>query len=288
MPEPILPESFAWVPQPWGRALVCLPLAAHAHHLFTTREPALPGAPADGGVGWGALAHALGVGPDRLAQLRQVHGARMVHVPGESAGSGPDGTWGEGDGLATALPSVALAVKAADCVPVLLADRRSGAVAAVHAGWRGTAAAIAVAAVQTMAARFGSAPADLVAAVGPSIGPCCYQVGTDVQDRFIEEGAGANDLSDWFSLVPVPPGQPGLGLGAAARGAGSAVQPGKLWLDTWRANADLLAQAGVPPAQIHVSGLCTACYPSILHSYRVDGARAGRMAGAIRSRHASG
>lgn len=287
MPEPVLPESFAWVAQPWGRAVVCRPLEAHAPHLFTCRELPLPGAPADGADGWRALGLALGVGPDRLAQLRQVHGARVVRVPQDAAAAGSDGTWAAGDALASAAADIALVVKVADCVPILLADRRTGAVAAVHAGWRGTAAGIAVEAVRALAGHFGAAPADLVAAIGPSIGPCCYQVGTEVQDRFIEAGAGAQDLSEWFSLSPGPAAA-GLGLGAAARDAGTAVLPGKLWLDTWRANADQLAGAGVPRAQIHVSGLCTACYPGVFHSYRVEGARAGRMAGAIRSRHASG
>jgi copper oxidase (laccase) domain-containing protein len=102
-----------------------------------------------------------------------------------------------------------------------------------------------------------------------------------VFDTFLEAGMLPDWLSEWLSVAPAPAQAEGIGLGAEARARGRGV-PGKFYLNTWQANADQLAGAGVPRAQIHVSGLCTACYPELLHSYRVDGARAGRMVGAIR------
>ncbi len=122
----------------------------------------------------------------------------------------------------------------------------------------------------------------MIAALGPSIGPCCYQVGTEVADRYIEAGAGPHEIAEWFSVAPAPARHVGLGLGSAAGSTGLATTPGRLWLDTWRANADQLAAAGVPRGNIHVAGICTACYADLLHSYRVDGPRAGRLVAAIR------
>lgn len=282
MPEPLLSADFEWQRHAWGRSLVCRSLAGVAHHLFTTRELVLP-AGASAGDGWHRLAAALGVTEDRLARLHQVHGAAVLRVPQETSAPGASGVCGDGDALMTEDPSVALAVKVADCVPVLLADTRTGAVAAVHAGWRGTAAGIVEAAVANLGRAFGSRPDDLVAAIGPSIGPCCYEVGTDVFDTFLEAGMLPDWLSEWFLVAPAPAQAEGLGLGAEARTRGRGT-PGKFWLNTWQANADQLEGAGVQREQIHVSGLCTACYPELLHSYRVDGAKAGRMVGAIRRR----
>lgn len=281
MPEPTLPASFEWVDQPWGRALQCRPLALVAPHLFTTRQLTLGGPDGNADEGWRALAAAFKVDRGRLAQLTQVHGTRVVAVPEEAGAARPSGTWADGDALITEAAGFALAVKAADCVPLLIGDRRRGVVAAIHAGWRGTAAGVAAATVLAMGQRYGSRPADLEVAVGPSIGPCCYQVGTDVCDAFLEAGADPHDVAEWFMVSPAPSRGADLGLGSEARKAGTAVQAGRLWLDTWQANSAQLMAAGVPPGQIHVAGLCTACYPDLLHSYRVDGARAGRMAGAI-------
>lgn len=280
MPEPLVPESFEWVDQSWGRVLRCRPLAAVAQHMFTTRQLQLSGAAAR--EGWRALADAFEVDPDHLVELTQVHGAHVVTVPDDTVGPRLSGTWADGDAVMTDASGFALAVKVADCVPILIADRRRLVIAAVHAGWRGTAAGIAAVTVRRLGHRYGSLAGDLMAAIGPSIGPCCYQVGTDVCDRFLESGASPHGIAEWFSLAPTPGRVPGLGLGAAAR-AGGPSQPGALWLNTWQANVDQLVSAGVPRAQIHLAGLCTACDPDLWHSYRVAGAEAGRTVGAIRS-----
>jgi YfiH family protein len=152
-------------------------------------------------------------------------------------------------------PELALTVRTADCVPILLADRRRRGVAAIHAGWKGTAAGAAPAAVRALAAQLGIDPRDIVAAVGPSIGPCCYEVGPDLAAAF----ASHPDSPRWFSADARP------------------------HLDLWRATRDQLERAGVPAAQIHVCGLCTFDHPPLFHSYRREGPRAGRLVAAIRN-----
>jgi YfiH family protein len=281
MSEPILPESFDWADETWGRVLRCRPLAAVAQHVFTTRQLPLSGSAA--GDGWQALASVFGVDPGHLVQLTQVHGVHVVTVPDDTTGPRPTGTWADGDAVMTDAIGLALAVKVADCVPILIADRSRPVVAAVHAGWRGTAAGIVTATVQALCRRYRSSAGDLIVAIGPSIGPCCYQVGTDVCDRFLEAGNGPDTIAEWFTVGPKPSRAPELGLGTAARAGSTAAQPGKLWLDTWQANIDLLVSAGVPRAQIYCAGLCTACDPDLWHSYRVAGGEAGRMVGAIKS-----
>ncbi len=163
--------------------------------------------------------------------------------------------WPEADIAVSDDSSVVLSVRAADCVPVLLADRHGRAVAAVHAGWRGTAAGAVIVAVRALAERFHTKPADVVAAVGPSIGACCYEVGADLAGHFSAHA----EAPCWFSSDARPR------------------------LDLWRATRDQLTRAGVPAAQVHVAALCTFDHPALLHSYRRDGARAGRLVAAIRS-----
>jgi YfiH family protein len=158
-------------------------------------------------------------------------------------------------------------VRAADCVPILIADQRTGVVAAVHAGWRGTAARAAVAALEALAREFGSRPADLVAAIGPHIGSCCYNVGPDLVDAFAAAGHPRHLTDRWF-LAPPPP-------------RGSRERP-PLRLDVGGANRDQLVLAGVPEDRIYDSGLCTAMHLDVLTSYRAERDQSGRLAGIIR------
>ena len=155
-----------------------------------------------------------------------------------------------------------LTVRVADCAALLIADSRRGAVAAVHAGWRGTAAGIAAVAVARLRELHGSDPRDLIAALGPSIGPCCYTVGAELMDAFRGAGQDEADLGRWFRHGE------------------------RLQLDLWTANRDQLEAAGVPAAAIHVSGLCTACHPDWFYSYRREGTAAGRLVGFIRASRA--
>jgi YfiH family protein len=238
----ILPKpsgEFEWVQAAWGAALRCRPLAVTAPHYFSTRQDA----PEQ------ALADALGVGLDALVRMHQVHRADVFVAEGKPA-SKP-----EADIAVTDDPSLALSVRVADCVPVLLGDRRTGAVAAIHAGWKGTAAGAVIAAVESLRSTYGTNPGDLIAAVGPSIGPCCYEVGPDLTSHF----SAHPEAATWFT----PDARPRL--------------------DLWRATRDQLARAGVPPEQIHVCELCTFDHPALFHSFRRDGTSAGRLVAAIRS-----
>ncbi|MFO7691761.1 MAG: peptidoglycan editing factor PgeF [Vicinamibacterales bacterium] len=280
MPEVPLPDAFEWARYPWGPALSCRALAAVADHCFTTREPALGLGPLSPGDGWHRVALALGVPPHSIVRLHQVHGTRVVSLGRHDVFPPEETDWGVGDAAVSDHPGLALCVKVADCVPVLLADARTGAVAAVHAGWRGTAAGAVRSAVEALGVHFGSAPRDLVAAIGPSIGPCCYRVGQDVRAAFEAAGCWNGSPEAWFSPHPRAEPRHGVpGTNPAASGRGPA-----LFLDTWAANADQLRGAGIPVSQIHVSGVCTSCHRETFRSYRVEGERAGRMIGVIRAK----
>jgi YfiH family protein len=261
--------AFEWVQAPAGDALVCRPLAASAANLFTTRRWRFAEAGAADTHRYADLARALQVEPDQVVRLRQVHGAAVV-VASEAASRLTDG-----DILISDDPSKVLVVQAADCVPLLLADRRATAVAAAHAGWRGLAAGVPHAAVSALVREFGSRPLDIVAAAGPSVGPCCYEVGLDVRDAFA--GFGHAALARWFSSHPLVtarnPSMPNIARRAA-----------RWFFDGWTALRDQLEAAGVPAEQIFIAGLCTASHPDVFCSYRRDGSRAGRLAAAIRGR----
>jgi copper oxidase (laccase) domain-containing protein len=155
-----------------------------------------------------------------------------------------------------------------------MADQVTGAVAAVHAGWRGTAARAVVAGLNALEREFGSRPADVVVAIGPSIGPCCYEVGSDLVDAFAAAGHERYLIDRWFSTPP-----------AFAEGFGGASRPRPpLRLDIAGANRDQLILAGVPERQIHDAGLCTAMHLDVLTSFRAEKENAGRIAGVIRAR----
>lgn len=231
--------EFEWVQESWGAALRCRPLS-DTPHCFSTRDLTLEA----------MMAQTLRVDPDALVRMRQVHctDVFVAHKKGEQP-------WPEADIAVTDDPSLAVSVRTADCVPILLADRRTRAVAAIHAGWKGTAAGAAIAAVTALTSRYGTNPADLIAAVGPSIGPCCYEVGADLATHF----SSHPDASTWFTRDVKP------------------------HLDLWRATRDQLVRAGIPLPQIHVCALCTVDHPALFHSYRRDGKSAGRLVAAIRS-----
>jgi YfiH family protein len=272
MTLPDLPPSFAWTQTPLGLVLKCHPLETIAPHLFTTRD--VPISSADE---WKAVAELIGA--TDAVTLNQVHGREVVTIrngatvpddDAESVGTGLHARR-EADALVSDDPRLAIAVRAADCVPLLLADRKTGAVAAVHAGWRGTAAGVAVAAVEALSRDFGVQPQNLVAAIGPSIGACCYEVGSELVDAFAAAGHARHLIDRWFAI---------RGQGAGIRGKAG----GTLVLDVPGANRDQLVLAGVPEDQIFLSGLCTAMHLDVLTSYRAEKAEAGRIAGVIRSR----
>lgn len=231
------------------------PLLAGYPHGFSTRLGGVSPSPwrslnLGGAVGdeagrveenWRRLEAATGLA---FARVRQVHGARVVTA------SAPCAPCDEADAVVSRTAGLAACVAVADCVPVLIADPASGAVAAVHAGWRGTVARAAAAAIASLAAQAGSRPRDLLAAIGPSIGPCCYEVSADLAARFEEAfGAGVVDRS---------------------RGAPR--------LDLWEANARGLAAAGLQPERIDRLRRCTACDERAFFSHRRDAGATGRQA----------
>jgi polyphenol oxidase len=269
MPD-IVVNEFHWTQESWGRALRSKPLSDVADHFFTSLPLRLRGRNGEEQRDWSRVAETIGVLPVRLLRLTQVHGNHVV-VARAREGAGPaagresapthSSAGPEADIVVSNDPCVALAVQVADCVPLLIADRSTGAVAAAHAGWRGTAANVAATTVAALAREFGSRPADLLVAQGPSIGPCCYTVGEELVGEFRRSGFG--DVVDrWFGLDA----------------------DGRLRLDLWTANRDQLVQAGVPPAHIHQSQLCTSSHPGVFASYRRDGKGTGRIAGVIRAR----
>jgi hypothetical protein len=168
-----------------------------------------------------------------LATLKQIHSSTCVDAAGRH------GVLGRGDALLENTPGSVVAIKTADCIPILLADARLRAVAAVHAGWRGTVARIAERAVAAMGERYGTRPQDLHAAIGPGIGKCCYEVGPEVSAQFGKHGTSHLDLAD--------------------------------------VNRRQLVEAGLAPEHIYVAGLCTRCGSEEFHSFRRDGEHAGRM-----------
>ena len=148
--------DFVWVQESWGAALSCAPLADVAPHVFSTRDLVLEHSGEDGAQpGWAALARSVGATADTLVRMRQVHCAGVFAVDPTTVMSGRD-NWPEADIAVGADPGAVLTVRVADCVPILIGDRRSGAVAAVHAGWRGTAAGAVKTAVGALEAHYGS------------------------------------------------------------------------------------------------------------------------------------
>jgi YfiH family protein len=223
-------------------------------HGFTTRQGGVSPPPWDalnlgGAVGdapervaenWGRLGEATGLA---FARVRQVHGAAVARL--DAPASPPP----EADVVLTRTRGLAACVSVADCVPILLADPETGAVAAVHAGWRGTLARAAAAGVAALARDAGGAPGRLLAAVGPSIGPCCYAISPELAARFEAElGSG---------LLAGPAGAPRL--------------------DLWAANLRILGAAGVPAERVDLLRRCTSCEAAAFFSHRRDRGRTGRQ-----------
>jgi purine-nucleoside/S-methyl-5'-thioadenosine phosphorylase / adenosine deaminase len=275
-PIMILPrphDSFEWRETAFGPALVCPELDAVASHLFTTRLWAL-GRQGSQDSAWRDVPAAFARENSTLIRMKQVHG-RMVVIADDRHGQ-PASPLPEADIVLAREPGRVIAVQAADCVPLLIADRRLGVVAAAHAGWRGLALGVPEAAVSAMVQTYGSRAADLVAAIGPSVGACCYEVGPDVFAAFETGGFVHDQWRGWFTDRPAAcernPPMPGLP---------SAPRPGHAFFDGWQAAIDQLLAAEVPRAQIFCARLCTASHPEVLCSYRRDGIAAGRIAGAI-------
>jgi YfiH family protein len=183
-----------------------------------------------------------------ILKLRQIHSGIVRDMDDTAAAGEPV----EGDASVTALHGALLGVQTADCVPILIADSSGRCVAAIHAGWRGTAARITALTVARLETKFAVQPKDLVAAIGPHIGVCCYEVGPEVVGA-IGEPAAFEKRPDWA--------KPHLNLAAA--------------------NREQLLAAGLTEDNIEATALCTQCRADMFFSYRREGERSGRMLSVI-------
>jgi len=215
------------------------------------------------------------IGESSLITLRQIH-SDIVSVFSKASENAP-----RGDAAISRRIGLQLAIQTADCVPILMADASRRVVAAVHAGWRGTLARIVTKTLGRMRLEFGTDPQDVIAAIGPAIRPCCYEVGPEVAQAFAGQFARAGE---WFQgpferlatgeepnplpwLTMMPPGHE--------------PPPERVQLDLAAANRWQLVDAGVSPRNIAVSSLCTGCRKDLFFSYRKEGAGTGRMLSAI-------
>jgi len=197
------------------------------------------------------LAQSLGIDAGQLVFPRQEHTSRVVILT-----RNPETEIRGADALVTATPGLCLCVQTADCVPILLYDPVEKAIAAVHAGWRGTAGKIVAEAVSKMVAGFGSLPGNIYAIIGPSIGPEVYEVGAEVVETFIKSMPSPEKI-----FRPLP--------------------GGKALLNLWEANRLILQQSGIAAKNIEIAGLCTFSNNQQFFSARRDGSSTGRMVSGI-------
>jgi polyphenol oxidase len=222
---------------------------------------------------------ALGASKMRVVALRQIH-SDIVHTV--RAAEMPQGERAlQGDALITGEPGVLLAIQTADCVPILLADTKQRAVAAIHSGWRGTAQRIAEKTLGRMQMEFGTRPQDVIAALGPGIGGCCYEVGHEVVKEFTAKFPSARD---WFAgpidALENGDSDPNWLPWLTMRPPGHAPPAPRAHLDLIAANRAILAGAGVASKNILSSGFCTACRSDLFFSYRREHTT-GRLLAAI-------
>lgn len=216
---------------------------------------------------------ALGAADLDFVSLHQIH-SDVVRIFDAKT---PPAKQSKGDALATNRPGLLIGVRTADCSPVLVVDPKKRVVAAIHAGWRGTLARIVVKTIGQMQMEFKSNPKDMLAAIGPTIGGCCYEVGTEVAADFSAKFSNASEFFDelrtgdepnplqWLNMMP-PGHQP---------------PPKKVLLDLKKANQLQLLESGLRPQNISVSDLCTCCDVSHLFSYRKESTTSGRLLSAI-------
>jgi YfiH family protein len=215
-----------------GVSFLQLPLFRKTKHAFGTRTR----------KGEKKLSAALGIPAGRLLTLRQVHGAEvLIFKDNPKALTYPLPY----DAVITDKKRVALGIWTADCLPILMLDRSKKVIAAVHAGWRGVWRGIVQRTARTMIETFESAPGNILAGIGPGIGPCCYEVGTDVVSLF------QNSHNTPHQFIQE--------------------REGRFYLDLSRAAQLELSQVGIPPENIEVIPLCTACRKDLFFSFRRDG-----------------
>lgn len=203
------------------------------------------------------LCSTAGFKKENLVLSDQVHGivCRVIGEADRGKGIIKDSDIREVDAMVTNARDTALCIFTADCVPVFLFDRQNMAVGLCHAGWRGIVSGIIPETVSTMRKTYGTLPENLIAAIGPSIGPCCFNVGPEVAEIFEKIFKGCRDI-----IIN---------------------KEGRYKIDLWNAAISMLYSAGLNPESIINSGLCTSCRGDLLYSYRRDGAKTGRMVSII-------
>lgn len=206
------------------------------------------------------FADAIGYEMENLVLSNQVHDTVIRRVDANDCGKGVtrESDITGVDGLITCDPRVVLMTFFADCVPLFFYDPVKKAVGASHSGWRGTVRRIGARTVEAMSREFGTSPQDLLAVIGPSICQSCYEVSGDVAKAFM----GEFPKEQWTEILEEKANQ-------------------KYHLDLWRANENILKEAGIPQQQIQVSGLCTCCHPDLLFSHRATKGRRGNLSGVI-------
>ncbi len=221
----------------------------------------------------------FGAAKMRVVGLRQIH-SDIIHVVGGA--EVPQGEQApQGDALITSEPGVLLVVQTADCIPILLADTKHRAIAAIHSGWRGTAQRIAEKTLGRMQMEFGTRPQDVIAALGPGIGGCCYEVGHGVVREYAAKFPNAREwFAGPFDALENGDDDPNWLPWLTMRPPGHAPPPPRVQLDLIAANRAILACAGVAPEKIQSSDLCTSCRTDLFFSYRRE-RNTGRMMAAI-------
>lgn len=202
---------------------------------------------------YGLIAKDFGLDLERAVLSRQKHTDNIRIVTEFDAGKGitKDSDIYDTDGLITAIKGISLIVFAADCVPIILHDPIKNVAAAIHSGWRGTVKKIGGKAVMMMKEHFGCRPGDIVAAIGPSIGPCCFEFGRE-------------EAKNYFDTNYCRP-----------------CDDDKVYVDIWGMNADILKNVGISSENIDVSNICTVCHSNEYYSYRTHGVATGRQAAII-------
>lgn len=230
------------------------------------------------------LLRELGVANGRrswpLVSLRQIHSDLIHRIEGMQVEGMRDdpmpGQLSAGDGIVSDTPGVLVTVQTADCLPIILVDPKRRAVGVFHAGWRGTVQRIVEKGVGEMRKHFGSDPRKLVAAIGPGVQGCCYEVGEEVRTRFEAQFAYASSLfREEKQSDPVREKYPLLFL--TARAPGHSELPVKLFLDLVEANRRQLLGAGLMAKNIETTAPCTACHTELLFSFRAEKGVTGRM-----------
>jgi polyphenol oxidase len=222
---------------------------------------------------------ALGASNMRVVALRQIHSDIVHLVSGAETWPGEPAL--QGDALITREPGVLLTIQTADCIPILLADIRQRAVAAIHSGWRGTAQRVAEKTLGRMQMEFGTRPQDVVAALGPGIAGCCYEVGHEVVKEFTAKFSAARDwFTGPFDALENGDNDPNWLPWLTMRPPGHAPPAPRAHLDLIAANRAILAGAGIAPKNIFSSGFCTACRGDLFFSYRRE-RPTGRLMAAI-------